>query len=57
MQVFYHVTHSKAGTSFMTAFLVAVLVAGCVTNFATSSRQLWAFVSGKDMRVFTLDSS
>ncbi|KAK5705709.1 hypothetical protein LTR17_021444 [Elasticomyces elasticus] len=43
ISVFYNVTQSKAGTSVMTSILIIMLLFGCVTNFATSSRQLWAF--------------
>lgn len=45
IEVFYDTTHSKAGTSVMVALFIVMLLFGCVTNFATSSRQLWAFVS------------
>lgn len=45
IQVFFNATHSKAGTSAMVAIFIIMIVFGCVTNFATSSRQLWAFVS------------
>ncbi|OQO08167.1 hypothetical protein B0A48_06961 [Cryoendolithus antarcticus] len=47
IQVFYNTTHSLAGTSVMTAILIIMLLFGCVTNFATSSRQLWAFARDK----------
>jgi len=43
IQVIYNVTGSKAGTSTLVAIIVVVLCFGCVTNFATSSRQMWAF--------------
>lgn len=45
IETFYNATHSKAGTSVMVALFIIMLLFGCVTNFATSSRQLWAFVS------------
>lgn len=45
-QLFYKETHSKAGTWVMSALFIIMLLFGCVTNLATSSRQLWAFVSG-----------
>lgn len=45
IQVFFNATHSRAGTCVMVAIFIIMLVFGCVTNFATSSRQLWAFVS------------
>ena len=43
IQVIYNVTGSKAGTSVLVAIIIVVLCFGCVTNFATSSRQMWAF--------------
>lgn len=43
IQVLYNVTGSKAGTSVLVAIIIVVVVFGCVTNFATSSRQMWAF--------------
>ncbi|KAF1844879.1 amino acid transporter [Cucurbitaria berberidis CBS 394.84] len=43
IQVFYNVTQSKAGTNAMTAILIVLAMFGCVTNIATSSRQIWAF--------------
>jgi choline transport protein len=46
IEVFCNATHSKAGTSVMVALFIIMLLFGCVTNFATSSRQLWAFVGG-----------
>ncbi|KAF2463520.1 amino acid transporter [Lindgomyces ingoldianus] len=43
IQVFYNVTGSKAGASAMTAIMIIMATFGCVTNVATSSRQVWAF--------------
>ncbi|ORY11433.1 amino acid/polyamine transporter I [Clohesyomyces aquaticus] len=43
IQVFYNATGSKAGTSAMTAIMITMATFGCVTNVATSSRQVWAF--------------
>ncbi|KAK3714683.1 hypothetical protein LTR37_007663 [Vermiconidia calcicola] len=43
ISTFYNVTQSYAGASVMTSILIIMLLFGCVTNFATSSRQLWAF--------------
>lgn len=45
IDTFHNATGSRAGASVMTAILIIMLLFGCVTNFATSSRQLWAFVS------------
>lgn len=54
IEVFYKATGSKAGTCAMVAILIIMLVFGCVTNFATSSRQLWAFVSGSTLQRTTM---
>ncbi|KAJ9618854.1 hypothetical protein H2203_008670 [Taxawa tesnikishii (nom. ined.)] len=43
IQVFYNATGSYAGTSAMVSIMIIMLLFGCVTNFATSSRQMWAF--------------
>lgn len=43
IQLFYNVTDSHAGASAMVSIIIVTLVFGCVTNFATSSRQMWAF--------------
>jgi choline transport protein len=45
IEVFYNATNSKAGTSVMVALLIIMLPLGYVTNFATSSHQLWAIVN------------
>ncbi|OAL55082.1 amino acid transporter [Pyrenochaeta sp. DS3sAY3a] len=49
IQVFYNVTKSKAGTSAMTSILIVMATFGCVTNVATSSRQVWAFARDKGL--------
>lgn len=49
IQVFYNVTKSKAGTSAMTSILIVMAIFGCVTNVATSSRQVWAFARDKGL--------
>ncbi|KAF2013612.1 amino acid transporter [Aaosphaeria arxii CBS 175.79] len=43
IQVFYNTTQSKAGASVMTCIMIIMATFGCVTNVATSSRQVWAF--------------
>ena len=43
IQVFYNVTHSKAGATAMSCILVLSSVANGMTNMATASRQLFAF--------------
>ncbi|KAH7359497.1 amino acid/polyamine transporter I [Pyrenochaeta sp. MPI-SDFR-AT-0127] len=47
IQVFYNVTQSKAGASAMTSIMIIMATFGCVTNIATSSRQVWAFARDK----------
>ncbi|KAF2028377.1 amino acid transporter [Setomelanomma holmii] len=49
IQVFYNVTQSKAGTSVMSSILIVMAIFGCVTNVATSSRQVWAFARDKGL--------
>ena len=44
IDTFYNATQSHAGASVMVSILIIMLLFGCITNFATSSRQLWAFV-------------
>ena len=43
IQVFYNVTMSRAGASAMTSIMIVMATFGCVSNVATSSRQVWAF--------------
>ncbi|KAH8733213.1 amino acid/polyamine transporter I [Phaeosphaeriaceae sp. PMI808] len=49
IQMFYNVTQSKAGTSAMTSILIIMATFGCVTNVATSSRQVWAFARDRGL--------
>ncbi|KAK3699758.1 hypothetical protein LTR37_016267 [Vermiconidia calcicola] len=49
IQVFYNATLSNVGTSVMVALFITMIVFGCLTNFATSSRQLWAFARDNGM--------
>jgi choline transport protein len=44
-QLFYRTTGSLAATTVMVSLFFIMLLFGCVTSFATSSRQMWAFVS------------
>jgi choline transport protein len=44
-QLFYRMTGSLAATTVMVSLFFIMLLFGCVTSFATSSRQMWAFVS------------
>jgi amino acid transporter len=49
IQMFYNVTGSKASTTAMVSVLIVMAAAGCVTNIATSSRQVWAFARDKGL--------
>jgi choline transport protein len=49
IQVFYNVTQSKAATSAMTSIMIIMATFGCVTNIATSSRQIWAFARDRGL--------
>ncbi|KAF2275264.1 amino acid transporter [Westerdykella ornata] len=49
IQLFYNVTGSKASTNAMASVLIIMATFGCVTNIATSSRQLWAFARDKGL--------
>lgn len=40
-EIFFKVTRSSAATNVMTIILVVLIVAGCVSELATASRQLW----------------
>ena len=43
IQLFYNATQSYGGTNAMTAIVVILLAACCVSEVATASRQLWSF--------------
>lgn len=43
IQLFYNATQSYAATNVMTAIIVVMLCACCVSEVATASRQLWSF--------------
>lgn len=47
--IFYNVTGSKASTTGMMSVLVIMATFGCVTDVATSSRQVWAFARDKGL--------
>ena len=49
IQVFYNATGSKAGASAMTSIMIVMATFGCVTNIATSSRQIWAFARDRGL--------
>lgn len=51
MQVFSDVTHSNAGTTVMTSVLIIMNAGGCITNIATSSRQMWAFARDRGKNI------
>ena len=43
IQVFFNATRSYAGTNVMTAIVVILLLACCISEVATASRQIWSF--------------
>lgn len=49
IQVFYNVTHSKAGTSIMTAIIIVNITSACISTVATVSRQTWSFARDKGL--------
>ncbi|CAO2648275.1 Nn.00g075420.m01.CDS01 [Neocucurbitaria sp. VM-36] len=49
IQVFYNATGSVAGASAMTSMMIVMATFGCVTNIATSSRQIWAFARDRGL--------
>ncbi|CAF9924971.1 MAG: hypothetical protein HETSPECPRED_005709 [Heterodermia speciosa] len=47
IQVFYNATQSYAATNVLVAIMIITLTACCVSEVATSSRQLWSFARDK----------
>ena len=43
IQLFYNATRSYAAVNVMTAIIIVMLSACCVSEVATASRQLWSF--------------
>ena len=43
IQLFYNATQSYAATNVMTAIVIILLAACCVSEVATASRQIWSF--------------
>jgi choline transport protein len=43
IQLFYNATQSYAATNVMTAIVIILLAACCVSELATASRQIWSF--------------
>lgn len=43
IQVFYNVTNSYVGTTFMTVIMVLPLTGSVIAYEATASRQIWSF--------------
>lgn len=43
IQLFYNATQSVGGASAMTAIVIFMLSACCISEVATASRQLWSF--------------
>ena len=49
IQVFYNATNSNAGTSVMTAILIANITSACISTVATTSRQTWSFARDRGL--------
>jgi choline transport protein len=49
IQVFYNVTNSYVGTSFMTAILIVNITSASISTVATASRQTWSFARDKGL--------
>lgn len=49
IQLFYNSTQSLGGASAMTAIVVFMLSACCISEVATASRQLWSFARDKGL--------
>ncbi|KAF2843012.1 amino acid transporter [Patellaria atrata CBS 101060] len=49
IQVFYNATNSYAATNVLTSIMIIMVIFGCVTNIATSSRQVWAFARDRGL--------
>ena len=47
IQVFYNATKSLPATNVMVAIMIVTLTACCLSEVATSSRQLWSFARDK----------
>ncbi|KAL8718370.1 MAG: hypothetical protein Q9225_004487 [Loekoesia sp. 1 TL-2023] len=47
IQVFYNATNSYVAANIMTAIMIVTLTACCISEVATSSRQLWSFARDK----------
>ena len=49
IQLFYNATRSHAAVNVMTAIIIVMLSACCVSEVATASRQLWSFARDKGL--------
>lgn len=49
IQVFYNATGSYTGTNIMTAVVIVLLTSCCISEVATSSRQLWSFARDRGL--------
>ena len=49
IQVFFNVTNSYVGTSFMTAILIVNITSASISTVATASRQTWSFARDKGL--------
>ncbi|MCJ1302732.1 hypothetical protein MMC08_005536 [Hypocenomyce scalaris] len=47
IQIIYNATSSYAGTDLMVTVVILTLVASCISEIATASRQLWSFARDK----------
>ncbi|RMZ86388.1 hypothetical protein DV736_g6386, partial [Chaetothyriales sp. CBS 134916] len=49
IQQFYNATHSYGATNTMVAIVVILMSASCISEVATSSRQIWAFARDRGL--------
>lgn len=49
IQVFYNATNSYAATNVMTAIIIVLFTFCCISETATSSRQIWAFARDRGL--------
>ncbi|KAK5075826.1 hypothetical protein LTR70_009917 [Exophiala xenobiotica] len=49
IQVFYNTTQSYAAANTMTALIIVLLTACCISEVATASRQIWSFARDKGL--------
>ena len=49
IQVFYNATQSYAGTNVMVAIIIILSTSACISEVATSSRQIWSFARDRGL--------